>query len=131
MAERWTRWLARLAVLPPGPTFQLPVVLWQTGDAFWLAVEGEHYQLLQRALRDRFPGVPLVVMTIANGSRPMYLPVREAYGTGLYQESVAVLAPGCLEAVIEAVAAQVGEWLENALGAAGRGTFGPPAGPLR
>ena len=54
MVERMTRWLARLATLPSGPTFPLPVTLGQVGDALWVLVEGEHYQLLQTALRQRF-----------------------------------------------------------------------------
>ena len=32
-------WPASTASLPPGPTFPLPVVLWQMGDAWWLALE--------------------------------------------------------------------------------------------
>src|SRR5262249_47660282 len=43
MVERMTRWLTRVAGLPPGRTFPMPVTLWQTGDALWLAVEAEHY----------------------------------------------------------------------------------------
>jgi hypothetical protein len=110
MVERMTRWLTRLRDLPPGPAFPLPVTLWQTGEAFWLAVEGEHYQLLQRALRERFPGVPVVVITLANGARPAYLPSADAYDKGIYQESIAVLAPGCLEAVVAAAAEQIRAW---------------------
>jgi hypothetical protein len=112
-AERMTRWLARLPGLPPGPAFPLPVILWQVGDAFWLAVEAEHYQYLQTRLRGRFPGVPLVVMTLANGSRPTYLPTRDAYGKGIYQESIAVLEAGCLEQLTEAVGDQVAAWLAS------------------
>jgi hypothetical protein len=111
LAERQTRWLTRLADLPPGPAFPLPVALWQVGGGVWLAVEGEHYQLLQGALRERFPGVPLVVVTLANGSRPAYLPTADAYGKGIYQESIAVLAPGCLERLIDAVGGQIQDWL--------------------
>src|SRR5262249_1955318 len=110
MVERMTRWLSRIAVLPPGRSFPLPVTLWQTGDALWLAVEGEHYQLLQQSLRGRFPGVPLGVATLANGSRPPYLPTADTYGKGIYQESIAVLAPGCLEALIENIAGQITAW---------------------
>ncbi len=110
MVERMTRGLTRVRGLPPGETFPLPVALWQMGDAFWLAVEAEHYQLLQWSLRKRFAGVPLVVMTLANGSRPAYLPTRDAYGKGIYQESIAVLAAGSLERLIEAIAEQVGAW---------------------
>jgi hypothetical protein len=107
LVERQTRWLTRNAALPPGPTFPLPVTLWQMGNALWLAVEGEHYQQLQRALRERFPEVPVVVMTLANGSRPAYLPTADVYGKGIYEESIAVLAPGCLERLIEEVERQV------------------------
>jgi hypothetical protein len=111
MVERMDRWLTRIAALPPGPTFPLPLALWQIGDLFWLAVEGEHYQLLQTALRRRFPGVPIVVATLANGSRPAYLPTADAYGKGIYQESIAVLAPGCLERVIAAIGDQLQTWI--------------------
>src|SRR5262249_39090253 len=64
--ERQDRWLTRLATLPQGKTFPQPIALWQIGDGFWLAVEGEHYHLLQRRLREQFPGVPLVVTTVVN-----------------------------------------------------------------
>jgi hypothetical protein len=111
MIERMDRRLARLAALPPGEVFPLPVVLWKVGDAFWLAVEAEHYQLLQWSLRQRFPGVPIVITTLANGSRPSYLPAADAYGKGIYQETIAVLAPGCLERLIDAVGQQIGQWL--------------------
>jgi hypothetical protein len=113
LVERQTRWLTRLTVLPPGPAFPLPVTLLQMGTAFWLAVEGEHYQLLQRALRERFAGTPIMVMTLANGSRPIYLPTADTYGKGIYQESIAVLAPGCLERLIDVVGDQVGAWLTS------------------
>jgi hypothetical protein len=103
MAERMTRVINRLVNLPPGRSFPLPITLWRLGDAVWLAVEGEHYNLLQRALRERFAGVPIVVATLANGSRPTYLPTVETYGKGIYQESIALLAPGSLEQVIKTV----------------------------
>jgi hypothetical protein len=110
LVERQDRWLTRLATLPPGKTFPLPVTLWQIGDLFWLALEGEHYQVLQRSLRERLPGVPLIVATIVNGSRPTYLPPREVYGKGIYQESIAVLAPGSLEQLIETIGDQLHSW---------------------
>jgi hypothetical protein len=107
MAERMTRWLGRLPNLPPGPAFPLPIVLWRMGDAIWLAVESEHYNMLQRSLRERFPQTPIIVMTLANGSRATYLPSADAYGKGIYQESIAVLAPGCLERLLEELANQI------------------------
>jgi hypothetical protein len=114
MVERVNRWQTRVAVLPPGKAFPLPIALWQIGDAFWLAVEGEHYNLLQRALRKRVPDLPIVLATLANGSRCTYLPTAEAYGKGIYQDSVAVLAAGCLEQLIDAIGRQIQDWARDA-----------------
>jgi hypothetical protein len=111
MTERMTRVLTRLANLPSGDTFPMPVTLWRAGDACWVAVECEHYNLLQRSLRARFPTNPIVVATLANGARATYLPTRATYGHGIYQESIALVAPGSLEQLIEAVAAQIEEIL--------------------
>lgn len=105
--ERQDRWLTRLATLPPGKTFPLPVTLWQVGDGFWLMLEGEFYHALQRELRERFPDLPLMVATVVNGARPTYLPTREAYGKGIYQESIAVLEKGCLEQLIQAIGSEL------------------------
>lgn len=113
MIERMDRQLSRLDSLPTGPDIPLPVWIWQIGDALWVAVEAEHYQLLQRALRERFAGTPIIVMTLANGSRPTYLPTKEAYDTGAYPETIAVLARGSLERLIEQIAARIVEWQQN------------------
>ena len=78
------------------------VRLLKLGDVFWLAVPGEPYQHLQVQLRQRFPGVAIVVMGLSGGWGPSYLPPREVYGRGIYQESIALLAPGSLERLIEA-----------------------------
>jgi hypothetical protein len=110
MIERMDRQLSRLDALPSGPDIPLPVWLWRIGDALWVAVEAEHYQLLQRALREKFAGTPIVVMTLANGSRPTYLPTSESYDTGVYPETIAVLARGSLERLIEQIAARISDW---------------------
>ncbi|MFN0056538.1 MAG: hypothetical protein ACKV0T_30700 [Planctomycetales bacterium] len=111
LIERVDRQLRRLASLPPGDEFPLPVCLWQMGDALWLAVEGEHYQFLQQALRRRFPDLPLTVITLANGSRPAYLPTAGIYDTGMYQETIALLARGSLERLVDAIDRQICEWM--------------------
>jgi hypothetical protein len=108
--ERMTRQLMRIGQLPQGPNFPLPLTLWRLGDGYWLMLEGEYYHALQRALRERFRSAPVIVATVVNGWRPAYLPTRETYGLGIYQEQVAVLAPGCLEQVIEAVSNQIAAW---------------------
>jgi hypothetical protein len=104
MVERMARRLTRLSVLPRGECFPYPVALWKMGDAVWLAVDGEPYNLLQRELRERIAPVPLVVIVLTGGSRAWYLPTADAYGKGIYQETVAVLAPGSLEMLIDELA---------------------------
>jgi hypothetical protein len=103
MVERRTRLLRRLATLPEGGAYPFPITLWRSGDAWWLAVSGEPYNQLQTELRRRWPEAPIMVMTLAGGWGPSYLPPRELYGKGIYQESVSALAPGCLETLIEAI----------------------------
>ena len=101
LVERKTRVLARLENLPAGESYPFQVVLWRLGDAIWLAMQGEPYNLLQRSIRERFAGTPIIVGTVANGSGTCYLPPAELYGTGIYEESISVLEAGSLERLIE------------------------------
>jgi hypothetical protein len=107
MAERRNRMLHRLQQLPPGDAFPLQVTLWSMGDAIWLGVQGESYNLLQTELRRRFPNKVIVVASIAADWGASYLPPRELYDTGIYQESIAVVAAGSLEQLIESIAERV------------------------
>jgi hypothetical protein len=107
MAERKRRLLHRLSQLPSGDAFPLQVVLWHMGDAFWLGVQGESYSLLQTELRRRFPGTPIVVASVAADWGASYLPPTTIYGTGIYQESIAVVAAGSLEQLTESVARRI------------------------
>lgn len=107
LIERIDRQFTRLDSLPDGPEFPFPVLLWRIGGALWLAVEAEHYQWLQQTLRERFPRMPLIVITLANGSRPSYLPTADVYDTGIYQESIALLARGSLEKLVEQISAEI------------------------
>src|SRR4030095_2145068 len=104
MAERKRRLLYRLSQLPAGEAFPLQVVVWRMGDAFWLGVQGESYSLLQTELRRRFPGTPIVVASVAADWGASYLPPAHVYGTGIYQESIAVVAAGGLGELVECVA---------------------------
>ena len=73
------------------------------GDAIWVSLNGEHYNILQTALRKRFPKLTLIIGTIANGSDVWYLPDAESYGKGLYQEEASILSQGSLEKLIAAL----------------------------
>lgn len=107
MIERMDRQLTRLRVLPPDPRFPLPVWIWRLGDALWIACEGELYQSFQQELRRRFPGLAVIVMTLANGSRVTYLPEAAAFGQGSYPESISLLARGCLEDLVDGITGEI------------------------
>lgn len=106
--ERLTRMRTRLGQLPRSEQYPFEIMAWRIGAALWVFVPGEHYQLLQRQVRAAVSG-PVIVATMANGWGPSYLPTRESYDTGIYQETIAVLAPGALEQVSDAVARQLRE----------------------
>jgi hypothetical protein len=82
-------------------------VVWRIGDAVWVALQGEPYQILQRELRRRFPGVPIVVAVLADGWGASYLPPAELYGQGIYQETVAVVSAGSLEHLVDNLTARI------------------------
>jgi len=113
MIERATRALTRWGHCPPGDAFPYELTLLRLGDAVWVFGEGELYQLFQTELRRRCPDCTLLVGSLANGWRCSYLPTRETFAkvsrtlgsvrdTGVYQAEVALLAPGCLETLIDA-----------------------------
>jgi len=110
-AEIHRRQSVRLQHLPASGPYPLAVTACRMGEAVWIWLEAEHYQYLQRTLRARFEETPLVLATLTNGSLPTYLPTRETYGTGVYQETIALLAPGCLEQLAAEVAEKVARLL--------------------
>jgi hypothetical protein len=112
LIERRTRTLAWLRTLPAN-IYPYQIGLWRLGDAIWVAIQGEPYHVLQTSLRKRFPGVPVFVLSPTNGWGASYLVPSGLYGTGIYQETVAVLEKGCLERVIEEVAEKIECCLRN------------------
>ncbi len=109
--ERQRRLLDRIRPLPQGETYPCPAWAWQWGDAFWIAVEGEPYHYLQSELMQRFPHRPLIAITLGNGTNCSYLPTREAYSKPqLYQPEVALVAPGSLETLTDAIGRQLADW---------------------
>lgn len=109
--ERQRRLLDRIRPLPQGDNYPMPAWTWRWGDAFWIAVEGEPYHFLQSELMRQFPHRPLIAITLANGTNVSYLPTREAYSKPqLYQPEVALVAPGGLETLTDALSRQLFEW---------------------
>lgn len=108
-AERARRWIARVTRLPSAATYPFHFTVHRFGDAIWVTTGGEPYNLLQTELRKRFPQFAIVVSPLAGDLPVAYLLPKELYGKGLYQEEPSILAAGCLEALIEAIARQIEE----------------------
>jgi hypothetical protein len=106
-AERANRQLARLAALPAGETYPYTIVLGRAGTARWLLAPGEPYQVFQTTLRASFPESAVMIAILTNDRLPGYLPTAESYGRGIYQETIAVVATGSLERLIDAVAQEL------------------------
>lgn len=111
MCERSRRLLDRLRPLPPHELYPFAVWIWRLGDAFWVAMEGEPYNVLQKWLRERFAGYPMIIMVMVNGARNSYMPAQSAYGKKLYQADIAFLAPGSLEKSADEIEKRLREWL--------------------
>ena len=107
--ERVRRTMRRREELPPSGRADYRIRLWRLGEAVLVLLGGEPYSLLQSALRSRFPGTPILIAELCNQSHSYILP-RDQFGKGLYQDGVATLAPGALEAIIAAIADQLDAW---------------------
>jgi hypothetical protein len=101
------RELIRLA-LGDGPVHAMQMWAWRLGEALLVAVPNEPYSVFQSELRRRFAGTPVLALMMTNGGVG-YLPPRETYGSGRYQEQQSPFAAGCLERTIEAAAEALGK----------------------
>lgn len=106
-AERARRWLHRVRYLVPAPAHCFHYTVHRLGDAFWITTGGEPYTLIQTELRRRFPQHPILFTPLAGDFEVAYLLPADRYGIGLYQEEPSILAQGCLEILIEAIAARI------------------------
>ncbi|MBX9679169.1 MAG: neutral/alkaline non-lysosomal ceramidase N-terminal domain-containing protein [Gemmataceae bacterium] len=99
--ERMHRQLARLSALTPGPEYRMPLTVARMGSTLWVFSPGELYQTFQIELRRQFPDVAVIVATMTNDWQPGYFPSASSYGRGIYQETIAAVAPGSLETLLE------------------------------
>jgi hypothetical protein len=99
LTERLERQLHLRESLGNALWFELPVWVWQLGDAIVVAQLNEAYSDLQTELRRRFPELAIVVVNIANGSCG-YLPREDAYDRESYQVQQTPFARGSLEKLI-------------------------------
>jgi hypothetical protein len=100
--ERLHRMLVLRETLGDGETSTMPLWFWRLGDAILVAISNEPYSILQQALRGAFPGTPLLILGVTNGSLG-YLCPRDLYGSGRYEEVQSPYRPGCLEATVDAL----------------------------
>ena len=105
--ERARRWLMRVRHLVDRPTAPFHFTVHRLGDAIWITTGGEPYSVIQTELRQRFPQHPIIFSPLAGDFQVAYLLPADRYGKGLYQEEPSILASGCLEILIEAVAERV------------------------
>lgn len=94
--------------LGPDPEHHMSLRVWRLGPAALVATQNEPYSDMQVTLRERFPDMPLFVLGITNGAVG-YMPPRETYGQGRYQEWQSPYKPGCLEQVIDSATEGVQE----------------------
>ncbi|MGH2346843.1 MAG: neutral/alkaline non-lysosomal ceramidase N-terminal domain-containing protein, partial [Chloroflexota bacterium] len=112
-AERARRRLEQLGEFPSGATFSLTFSVHRMGDAVWVTCGGEPYSALQVELRRRFPNRLLVVSPLSGDIQVGYLLTADRYGLGLYEEEPSIIAQGCLEILIEAIADRIAEHLRD------------------
>lgn len=87
---------------------QVPVWLWQLGDAFLVFTPTEAHSEFQTELRRRFVRSAVAVTNIANGYVG-YLPPADGYEEDSYQSTKSPFRPGCLERLADACAEQIGQ----------------------
>lgn len=105
--EQRTRQLTRLTHLIPGRSYPLTVNVGIIGEAIWVFVPGELYQVFQITLRERFLPTPVFVITLTNDWQPGYIPPANCYGYEIYQEVIAATAPGCSEVLVESITRRI------------------------
>lgn len=105
--EQGTRQLNRLGNLVPGPAYPLTVRVGMLGNAIWVFVPGELYQVFQTTLRERFAPHPVIVTTLTNDWQPGYIPPADRFGYEIYQEVIAATSPGSSEILVESIARHV------------------------
>jgi hypothetical protein len=89
-----------------GSTFELPVHVWQIGDAVLVGCCCEGYSVLQMELRRRFPGTTIVCMNLINGSIG-YLPPADLYDADVYAVWQTPFDRGSLELVLETMSQEI------------------------
>jgi hypothetical protein len=99
--EKLFRRISLRRALGEGTSYPMTLWMWRLGNAAVLAIPNEAYSVLQEDLRAHFAGTPLWILGTTNWTLG-YLPPRETYGKGIYQEIQSPFAAGCLEKTVDA-----------------------------
>jgi hypothetical protein len=92
----------------------MQVTVMQLGQAFFVGVPGEPYQVLQRAVRERCAGLSVVLATFCNQSTELgYLLPADKVGQGTYQDELMFVQAGALELMIERISDKVLGWAQE------------------
>lgn len=78
--------------------------------AVFAPIDGHERQILlalDHCVMGRTEHDVMVIASVASDWGASYLPPRDVYGTGIYQESIAVVAAGSLEQLIESIARRI------------------------
>lgn len=88
----------------------LPVWIWQYGDAFVIAQANEVYSICQQQIRAHFQGLYIAFINIANGYLG-YLPPADLYGKDIYAVWQTPFEKGGLELLTNSIIAKLEELL--------------------
>jgi hypothetical protein len=101
-----------------GPTTRAAVWLWRLGDALLVGQANEAYSLYQTELRRQFHDHAVVVMNVAGGCGPGYLPPSHLFDhDDIYPIWQTPYARGSLERVLEATRRGIHDYLLSEPGA--------------
>ena len=78
----------------------MPLWVWRIGQAALVAICNEPYAVVQQTIRKQFPDNAVFVLGTTNASFG-YLPPKDTFGQGIYQEWQSPYAAGCMELVTE------------------------------
>ena len=97
MRERLRRKIRIRKIVGEDASFRFPVWIWRLGDSAVIGHPGEAYSEMQTTVRAAFPGLPVIVMNVANGSIGYLPPAKDYSKPGFYTVWQTPFAPGCLE----------------------------------
>jgi hypothetical protein len=100
LKERLWRKRGVRKVVGDGNVAEMPLWIWQVGDAFLAGQPNEAYSSFQISLRARFRNRPVAVMNLVNGSAG-YLPPADLYDGDIYQVWQSPYERGGLERLTE------------------------------